>query len=72
MKEPNDLPLFSYEGKILQNILSILRNDEMNSREFLKILLYIEKQISQVLLKDGSFCKFLFEVKNLIFFFYFN
>ena len=62
MKFPNDLPLLTYLGKLMGNFSQILRTSNLDSISFLDFLLNLEKQISQVLLNESSFCKFIFEV----------
>lgn len=83
MREIDVKPLLNYEGSLIQNLMRhfnllfllnlvfrLLRYKDISTANFLKFVTLMEKKISNILLRDGSFLKFLFKVTtNSTFFF---
>lgn len=84
MREIDVKPLLNYEGNILQNLLRffniklenlsifsfrLLRYKDISCDNYLKFISVMEKKISDILLRNGSYFKFLFKVKKNIPFF---
>ncbi|EGR34851.1 hypothetical protein IMG5_000790 [Ichthyophthirius multifiliis] len=57
----NVSPILRYEGFLLYNLSKLLRHKTIPNQVFFKLILSIEKSVSDVIFQKGSFMKFIFQ-----------